>query len=186
MEPTKEPKSESRRGLYIAIIIIILLVGGYLSRGPFLGMKGMMYGWNRGNVNIDRNYNGRTTYTTEQGKVTVGGGSMPADWPSDAPTYTNAKIENAITTSPESGTASSTVIFTTVDSLQAVIDFYKKELPAKGWTANFSLGTTMGNTTTFSAKKDNRFLNVSITNMGTSGLRVTETVAIIPEVKVGL
>ena len=75
----------------IGAIVVVLLIGGYFLRGA-QGMAAKAVGAANG-VNVQQNANGATTYTGAEGTVTVGGGSMPANWPSDAPgNYANAAI----------------------------------------------------------------------------------------------
>lgn len=117
-----------------------------------------------GGVDMDRNLDGSTTYSNEEGSVTVGGNRLPDNWPSDAPTYANAAIQYSGSTNPQTGAPGSAVVFNTQDSLTAITDFYKRELAAKGWT--ISQTANVGGATVIAATKDSRTFGVYIVDAG--------------------
>ena len=116
-------------------------------------------------VNVDQHMNGATTYTNDQGSVTVGAAAMPENWPSDAPAnYAGATIVYSGTSNPQTGTPGSAVSYTAQASVQAVADYYKQQLSAAGWTV---LGAAnVGSAMVVSAKKDTRTMGVYITDTG--------------------
>lgn len=142
---------KSKKGLIIVIIIVLLGIwlltrgrGGIVAPG----------------VDVDRNLDGSATYSNNEGSVTVGGGSLPDNWPSDAPTYADAKIQYSGSSNPQTGEKGAVVMFTTSDSATKVADFYKKELASSGWTIE---GTAnINGATVISAKKDSRTFGAQI------------------------
>ena len=169
MEQENQVSSPSKKKLYLIIIgiIAILLVG-------WLSMKGV--GPSITGVDVDRNINGSTTYSNDEGSVTVGGNKMPDDWPGDAPKYENASIQYSGSSNPQTGEAGSTVSFTTSDSAEIVVNFYKKELTSNGWTVEQT--ATMGASTILAAKKDTRTFAVYIIDSGNGQVSVTASVVI--------
>lgn len=88
--------------------------------------------------------------------------SIPSDFPTDVPLFGDAKL-NA------SGYDATKKMFTlnfSIDEYKgSILDFYKKELKAKGWTLNEE-GNIYGSFLT--AKKDNRELNVFVFGIGSN------------------
>lgn len=160
MDPNTQAPS-SRKGLYIAIAVVaVIIVGWLLTRGG-LGMLGAPAG-----VGVDRHLDGSTTYSNNEGSVTVGSNKLPDTWPSDAPAYPNGTIQYSGSSNPQTGATGAAVVFETQDSAPVIADFYKKELAAKGWaieqTANMGAGTVIA------AKKDSRTFGLYIADAGAS------------------
>jgi hypothetical protein len=163
MDQENKTGETSKKGLYIIIGIIVILVILWFAKGAFT--RSITGG------NVDRNLDGSTTYSNNDGTVTVGGNKLPDNWPSDAPKYPNASIQYSGSSNPQTGEEGSAIVFTTSDTLQNVVDFYKKELASSGWkieqTAN------VGSSTVISAAKDTRTLGVYISDAGNGQVSVT-------------
>jgi hypothetical protein len=163
-----EAKGTSKKNLYIVIGVVIVLVLGKFALG---GMTHTIPG-----VDLQKGIGGATTFTTEQGSVTVGGTQkLPDNWPSDAPTYGNAQIQSAIAANPQEGHQQSAVVFTTTDSVQAITDFYKKELVTEGWKVGGVMTSPSG--TVVAATKDTRSFGAYIVESGDGKVTVTASVS---------
>lgn len=162
MEPENINAPKSKKGLYIAIAVIVILALFFIMKKS----GGLVPG-----TDIDKNMDGSTTYSNEEGTMTVGGGSLPDNWPSDAPKYGNADIQYSGTNNPQTGEEGLAVVFLTSDKLQTVVDFYKREFASKGWTIEQT--ATMGASTIISAKKDKRTFGVYIVDAGDGQVSVT-------------
>ncbi len=141
-------------------VIVLALIGWFLMRGA-----GSMMGAATG-TDVDRNMDGSTTYTNDQGSVTVGtAASMPANWPSDAPqNFAGATIVYSGTSNPQTGQTGSAVSYTVRASAQSVADHYKQQLSSAGWTVQAT--ANMGGATVVSASKDARTFGAYITDVG--------------------
>ena len=153
---------------YIIGGIALLLIGGWLLTGGAAKLVGGAQG-----VDVDRNLDGSTTYTNDEGSVTVGtSASMPANWPSDAPAnYLGAAIVYSGTSNPQTGQEGSAVSYTVQASVQSVVDFYRSQLAAGGWTVEAS--ANVGGATVISATKDTRTFGAYIVDTGGGTVTVT-------------
>lgn len=100
-------------------------------------------------------------FTGRDGKqvsIDMNGGSLPADYPKDAPVYRDAKVVIAQTISEKNGRH---VMLETSDPAAKVVDYYKKELDVNGWKVDASMD--MGGMNMMTASKDNRQLVVQVT-----------------------
>lgn len=174
--PSQVPESKSsKKGLYIVIAIVVLVIIYFIARGGSSGVPqaaSVINGVNGVNgVNVQNQPNGATTYSNSEGSVTVGGTSLPANWPSDAPTYANAKIQYSGASNPQTGEQGSYIMFLTSDSAKKVSDFYTAQLTAKGWkveqTASMNTGSVI------SATKDTRTMGVYMADSGNGQTTVT-------------
>jgi hypothetical protein len=147
-------------------IIVVLFLGKYAIGGVTHSITG---------VDVQKEAGGATTFTGEQGSVTVGAQKLPDNWPSDAPTYANAQIQAAGTANPQDGKSQSAVVFTTSDSLQAVTDFYQKELAKDGWRVGQTMTSPSG--TVIVATKDTRSFSAYIAATGDGKVTVTSSVS---------
>ncbi len=167
-EGNTPPTSGANKMWYvIGGIIVLALIGWLLMRGA-TGMMGMAAG-----VNTDSHMDGSTTYTDAQGNsATVGGTSMPENWPSDAPAnYSGATIVYSGTSNPQTGKAGSAVSYSAHGSVSAVADYYKQQLTSAGWSIQ---GTaSMGGATVVSATKSGRTFGAYITDTGDGNVTVT-------------
>lgn len=148
-------------------IIALLLVGWFLTRGT-TSLIGAPAG-----VGTDRNADGSTTYTNNDGSVTVGtSASMPTNWPSDAPTaYSGAAIVYSGTSNPQTGKEGSAVSYTVNASVASVVDYYKAQLASNGWTVDAT--ANVGGATVISATKNARTMGVYVVDSGSGTTAVT-------------
>ncbi|HRY31165.1 MAG TPA: hypothetical protein P5328_02145 [Candidatus Paceibacterota bacterium] len=146
-----ENSSGSKKKIYgIIAVVIIALIAFFV----FGSKKTIAPG-----VEINQKLNGDVTYTSEDGTVTVGTNSLPANWPSDVPSYPGAAVLAGSVTEQD-GQNRLTASFITNDNALTVSNFYKTELEKAGWT--ISQMTSMGNAAVLSADKDGRNVGLYI------------------------
>jgi hypothetical protein len=75
---------------------------------------------------------------TDNGTVEAGTGKLPADWPTDIPTYPESKLGAAASFNPDTGKPGSMVSMETTDTPQQVADYYKNSLKENGWKVEAS------------------------------------------------
>jgi hypothetical protein len=150
--------------LVIVLGVVAVLVGGAALFG-FLGLGAVMISSkttttdsrdvSAPQVRVDQT-TGVVTYKTEQGNLTLNGGSMPENWPADVPTaYAKAEIMSSSSKDPIYGTAKSSVIYRTkAANRKEVIDYYTKGLNASGWKIDAS--AELAGYWVITAKKDTR------------------------------
>ncbi len=167
--PTVEAKAKSKV-LYIVIAAIAILV---LGAGFFFGSGMTQTALAPAGVDVDQNRDGSTTYTTNEGTVTVGNNaSMPENWPSDAPrAYSGATIVYSGTTNPTTGETGSAVSYTAPGSVQEVIQYYLDGIKAEGWAVESD--ASVSGMRVIVAKKDTRTLGVYIMDGGNGTVSVT-------------
>jgi hypothetical protein len=162
-ETTTTPAASSRKWLWIGlgVLLLIIVIGAITGFAGIPAMSGAPAG-----TDVDRNIDGSTTYSNEEGSVTVGSGAnMPANWPSDAPTaYSGATILYSGTTNPTTGESGSAVAYTTSASVQSVFEYYRSRLTAEGWAVEGSGTMTGAGMTVITATKDSRTFGVYITS----------------------
>lgn len=117
----------------------------------------------------------QTTYKTDNGTVTVGGNSLPSNWPSDVPQYPGAKIQYSGSSNPQTGEAGVSVVFEVNAAAQTVVDFYKRELASKGWKIDST--ATMGSATIIGASKGGKIFSVSVVDSGNGTVSVTVVIS---------
>ena len=162
MPPENSAAAPSKTWLWYVIggVVVLIILAFIFMRGP-VSLMGS-------GIGADQNIDGSTTYTDQQGNTaTVGGNSMPENWPSDAPAnYAGASIQYSGNSNPQSGTAGAAVVYTVNASVQSVVDYYKAQLSSKGWTI---VGTAnVGGATVLSATKDERSFATQIVSNGSS------------------
>jgi hypothetical protein len=164
-------KGSQKKLWYIIGGVLVLIVLGQLVLGGFArnGAKGALEQATGGKV--DYGAGNTATYKTDNGSVTVGGGSLPSNWPSDAPQYPGAKILYSGSSNPQTGETGSSVAFQVNATAQTVVDFYKRELTAKGWKIDSTI--TTGPATTLGATKGGRTFYVYIVDAGNGTVSVT-------------
>ncbi|OHA27241.1 MAG: hypothetical protein A3C06_04075 [Candidatus Taylorbacteria bacterium RIFCSPHIGHO2_02_FULL_46_13] len=173
MEPDTQvvqEKKPSKKLLYIVIGVVVVLIIGWVAKSSMRSLTG---------VDVDTRMDGSTTYSNDEGTVTVGGNKLPDNWPSDAPKYQNADIQYSGSSNPQTGEAGASVVFLTSDNAQEVVDFYKKELTSNGWTIEQT--ATIGASTILSAKKNERTFGVYIADSGDGKVSVTVGIGIPKE-----
>jgi len=164
--------SHTKRNIIIGVVALLVLIGIVLSFAGSVGSVWGNYGGVVPGVDVDRNMDGSVTYESDEGTVTVGGASMPSNWPSDAPTaYTGATIAYSGTTNPTTGESGSAVVYTTNASIASVVEYYDSRLKAEGWTIEASVD--MGGTRVITAKKDTRTIGVYVQDAGNGVTNVT-------------
>ena len=163
-QPVKnnQDNKSSKKGVYIIIGIVVIIIIGWVAKSSMRAVTG---------VDVDRNFDGSATYSNDEGSVTVGSNKLPDNWPSDAPKYANATIQYSGSSNPQTGAEGASVMFLTSDSVQKVVDFYKRELVSNGWTIEQT--ATVGPSTVLFAKKDDRTFGVYITDTGSGQVSVT-------------
>src|SRR3989338_2629122 len=167
MEQENQGNNLSKKKLYMIMGgVVILLVGWSLIGGLGRSLTG---------VGVDKDNGGSTTYSKNDGSVTVEGNKLPDNWPSDAPKYKNAQILSSVASNPQTGEAGAVIAFSTSDSIQTVIDFYKKELASNGWTVEQTIATETG--TILVATKDDRDFSVYIGDSGDGKVGVTVSIS---------
>lgn len=95
---------------------------------------------------------------------------IPEDFPKDFPVYQNATVKSYGPMVPANPALGNILILQTADSKRAVLDFYRKELPAEGWTVE-KLVTDCPDSLT--AHKDHRRISVSVLDSQIGEMRVT-------------
>ena len=98
---------------------------------------------------------------------------LPSDWPSDAPIMPDANIQYSASADPQTDDQGAYVVFGISKSEKEVAEYYKKELPANGWTVSGVASTTGG--TNINAGKDTRVIAVVIVP---SGDTITVTIGV--------
>ncbi len=99
-------------------------------------------------------------FTGRDGKqvsIDMNAGSVPSDYPKDAPVYKNAKVVLSQTISEKNGRH---LMLETSDPAPKIVEFYKKELEANGWKTDASMD--MGAMSMITANKENRQLVVQV------------------------
>ena len=166
-EVTQPPAAPSNNKIWYLAggVVVLLLIGWFLTRGAA----------SRAGVNVDRSTDGSTTYTNDEGSVTVGANKMPDNWPSDAPeNAAGSSITWSGSSNPQTGSPGAGVQYTVKASVQSVVDHYKSKLQSAGWTVRGS--ANVGGATVLSATKDTRTFGAYIVDGG--GGQVSETAAI--------
>jgi len=105
--------------------------------------------------------------TGEQGEIVIDpdGAELPEHWPDDVPVFPKTKITSSVEGAGDANMIM--VVFETNKLISEAKDFYKAELPEKGWkiTSEIETGKEISILT---ASKDNRIASVSITKNGDS------------------
>lgn len=172
-ETTPVAAGSNKKMLYIGLGVLALIILGAIFMGAGRrSSPGSAYLPGPAGVDTDRNMDGSVTYSNTEGSVTVGGGSMPENWPSDAPVaYAGAQIMYSGTTNPQTGEAGSAVVYQTNASVQSVTEYYSSRLKAEGWTIEAS--ADMAGMRVITAKKDTRTFGAYIADGGNGMTSVT-------------
>ena len=167
MDQENKGSGTSKKLIYIVTGIVVILLIGWFAKGSIRSIMG---------VDVDRNLDGSATYSDGDTTVTVGTNKLSDNWPSDAPKYPNAAIQYSGSSNPQTGEEGAAIVFTTSDKVQAVADFYKRELASNGWVIEQT--ANIGGSTVLSAKKDTRTIGVYIADAGGGQVSVTVSIAI--------
>ncbi len=162
MDQENKASAKSNKVLYIIIAIVVLVLLGWYFKNPMSEISG---------VDVDNNMDGSVTYKKDGSEITIGTNKLPDNWPSDAPKYPNAKIQYSGTSNPQTGAEGSALVFTTTDKVQAVLDFYKKELASNGWKIDQT--SNMAGASVISATKESWTFGAYIVDSGEGQVSVT-------------
>lgn len=170
IEPQTTGGSQKKLWYIISGVLVVIILGWLLS-GVFArkGAERTFEQVTGGKVNYGAD--NTTTYTTDEGSVTVGGGSLPDNWPSDAPQYPGAQIQYSGSSNPQTGEAGASIVFQVSATAQTVVEYYKRELLAKGWKIDTT--ATVGPATTLGATKGGKTFYVYIVDAGSGTVSVT-------------
>ena len=150
-----EQKKDYTKWIIVGVIVLVVLyvLQSMLSPTRMMerGIERAMEEAGGGDVDIDINPMGggdaRVNFKGENGEtyeMNAGGSvSLPDNWPSSVPLMDGANITYAGTMMAAQGGGTS-VAYTTNDSVNAVADYYKNELPQNGWTIAMTSATTDG------------------------------------------
>lgn len=118
-------------GVVGVVVVLLAIRWSVQSRMP-AGVKTGLMG--------DKTY---TMKSADGGTTVTSGGSVPSDFPSDVPVYGNSTVISSAS-AVNAGGMGHVLNLETSSSVDSVIDFYKKELAAKGWTvmSNYASGET--------------------------------------------
>jgi len=159
-ESNQKKSSENKTTLIVIVVIVVLVIlggTGYLVQQSAAerSAEKAIEDATVGKVGISEGGK-KVTVETNEGKLTVGEGQIPENFPSDVPIYSGVEV----ITSSESG-GNFTLTLKSSDSVSKVSDFYKTNLANKGWT----LGNPVdfSGSTAITATKNGRELNVVIT-----------------------
>ena len=154
--------------IFLLVIIILIGLAWFFYEGGYGAPLGLY---------LQKNQDGSTSYSNEQGSVSFSRNSYPKNWPLDAPKYDNGKISYGGTSEDKvSGKTATSVIFTTSDSAKKVSDFYKKELASNGWT--IAQVATVNGVGVLSGQKNGTLFGVQITESSNGQTEVVVVVQI--------
>ena len=142
----------------VLICLVALLVTGIACK------RSSTYRTGDGSVTVENRGKdaGSMTFTGKDGqKLTMdfGSGKLPDNYPKDVPVYKDAKVMVSQSVSEKNGR---NLVLETNDSLDKVVDFYKKGLESNGWKTENTLA--MGQMTMLTATKENRQVSVQVTD----------------------
>lgn len=152
-------------GILVLIVLVRMFSGSFYGNGRDRTIEqatGGRINYGAGNM---------INYKTDNGSVTIGGNSLPSTWPSDAPQYPGAQILYSGSQNPQTGEAGVSIVFQVNANVQTVVDFYKRELVAKGWKIDTT--ATMGSSATLGATKGVKTFGVYIVDSGNGTVNVT-------------
>jgi hypothetical protein len=166
-------KSGSNKTLLIIIAAVIVLgllgAGGYFIQQKFAEKTGekaaetALEKASGGKANVDVSEGGdKVSIKTDEGSVTMGGGSVPKNWPSDVTVYKGAKVTGSAET--DEGLS---LMLETSDSVEKVYEFYKSDLPSKGWS--LSMNATYGGASMLQGEKSGKGVMLSVSKNEDSG-----------------
>ena len=155
----KVPKSN--KSLLIFAIIVLVLLGLYFG-GKYLTR----------NVKVEKNVE-NTSIKSEDEEISVSqAGTLPEGFPQNFPLYPEAKIISSFTAQGKE-TNGISVVLGSQDSTEKVIEFYKSELPNKGWKIVSNFDQQGSSTISFEEDKVSGFLGITKANMGVTTISVT-------------
>ena len=99
-----------------------------------------------------------------------GTSEIPADFPKDFPIYSEAKVRSYGPDVPASPDLGMVLVLQTFDTKEAVLEYYRRELPLKGWTIEKAYSEAPDS---ISAHKAVRRVSVGVLDSTSAGKRVT-------------
>ena len=100
----------------------------------------------------------------------IGPTEIPADFPKDFPVYNEAKVRSYGPMVPLNPALGMVLVLQTFDSKDAVLEFYRRELPAKGWTIERAYSDAPDS---IAAHKASRRISVGVLDSVAAGKRTT-------------
>lgn len=123
-------------------------------------------------VDISEIQQGKFSFTDDQGEtasISLGGAESAKGLPDWIPVYPGATMRQLFSASGEEGRSGSYML-TSIDTIDAVADFYERRLTAAGYETKRSSASVGGSVTTTSvsaeAKDDRQTVNVGLTDLG--------------------
>jgi hypothetical protein len=95
---------------------------------------------------------------------------VPADFPKDFPIYSEAKVRSYGPMVPANPALGMVLVLQTSDEKEAVLEFYRRELPAKGWTIERAYSEAPDS---IAAHRANRRISVGVLDSVSAGKRIT-------------
>jgi hypothetical protein len=141
--------------IYLALLLGIALAGMGCGRSKtYTGADGEKVTVTKSGDNAEITFTGKDGEKMQM-TSSAKGGSLPKNFPKDAPIYPGAAV--TISSNAKDGMM---VMLKTSDSLEKVKEFYEKALKEQGWDNENSVN--MGQNMMLANKKDNRQLTVQI------------------------
>lgn len=146
---TEEKKSDSKKWIIIAVLVIVVLYALSAMFSPERAIERMMEQASDGEYDVDLGRDGKMKVTGEKGEemniATGKSATLPDGWPASIPLMSDAKIESsaAVNGGADEGT-NLMVSYQTAKDVAAVVAFYKEELAANGWTIESTIDVGEG------------------------------------------
>jgi|SRR3989344_2988291 len=181
MDNIPEAPKSGKKTLWIVllVILVLLIIGGFVVTRVIgaIGRKVIETAIEKGTEgDADVNFsNGEVTIQSDKGSVTYGSTKLPDDWPADVPVYPSAMIGfSGSSLGTEDTKMTAMIQSVTEDSVESVMNFYKKEIVSKGWKITGTQATA--GTSVIVAEKDTRALAIQVVTDGSSGSSITISV----------
>ena len=173
-----DSKPTSQKGLLILVIVVLVLAGlylggKYLSQGGGQTLVGSFLSRIIGrDVKIEENGESTTIKSEDQEISFSVTGTLPEGFPQDFPLYPEATISSSFTAKGE-GTNGTSIVLGSQDAIEKVIEFYKSELPQKGWKIVSNFEQQGSSTISFEKELVSGFLGITKGEKGISTISVT-------------
>lgn len=135
--PTKMQMTP-RKWLIVAAVVLVAFAGLRSVFSPENIVERAIESQTGGDVDLDLDGEGSMTFEGKDGEkfsVTAGDAAkLPSDWPDSVPIMDDATITYAGSMGGGDGTTGLTAVYTVSESKADVVEFYKSELAAEGWT----------------------------------------------------
>lgn len=147
----------------VGVVVVGLILNGIGNKASEEAAERAIEAATGGRVDVDAD-DGEVTVRTEEGTWSTSA-ELPDDFPSDVPLYPDAEVQGSVAAAGQQGGGIS-VGLQTDDDLSDVTAWYKREVPAKGWTV--TTDATVNGALILGASKDGRTLSVSVSGEGES------------------